>query len=157
MAVPVWGQRGSALGINHEGATSLAPGAQQDHAACFCGLQRNGISNQVPGDWPQRQEHGPRSKGSSLPNVGLLRCKKYFGAAQRAPRLQVWFYLLFLTDSKNNSGRGRALLTQLVVGVTLKMPTGCGNGVRLQEAVLSLSETNQAINYSSAVSCSGGN
>lgn len=46
----------------------------------------------------------------------------------------MWFYLLFLTDSKNNSGRGRALLTQLVVGVTLKMPTGCGNGVRLFSA-----------------------
>lgn len=66
-------------------------------------------------------------------------------------------FIVFLTDSKNNSGRGRALLTQLVVGVTLKMPTGCGNGGRLQEAVLSLSETNQAINYSSAASCSGGN
>lgn len=66
-------------------------------------------------------------------------------------------FIVFLTDSKNNSGMGRGLLTQLVVGVTLKMPTGCGNGGRLQEAVLSLSETNQAIDYSSAASCSGGN
>lgn len=43
-------------------------------------------------------------------------------------------FSVFLTDSKNDLGRGRALLTQLVVGVTLKMPTGCGNGVRLFSA-----------------------
>lgn len=47
-------------------------------------------------------------------------------------------FIVFLTDGENNLGRGRTLLTRLVVGVTLKMPTGCVDGVRLQEAVLSL-------------------
>lgn len=98
------GARGSSLGVNHEGAgrSCCAPGAKlssprkrQDHPACFCGLQRSGISNQVPGDWPQRQERSPRRKGSYLLSVSLLRFKKYFGAAQRGPRLQMWFYLLY--------------------------------------------------------------